>query len=81
MFDDLNELTFPILVDLKKSNGENHYVILEKQNLQKFLVFDPDQSRAQVISLKTLKQMMNGNVLVFQNQKSIPIPANHFRFD
>ena len=80
-FDDLNELTFPILVDLKKSNGENHYVILEKQNLQKFLVFDPDQSRAQVISLKTLKQMMNGNVLVFQNQKSIPIPANHFRFD
>ena len=79
-FDDLNELFFPALVDIRKPGGENHYVVLEKQSLQKFLVFDPDCSKVQVISLKTLKQMMNGNVLVFQNQKSTPIVTNHFKF-
>lgn len=79
-FDDLNELFFPVLVDIRKPGGENHYVVLEKQSLQKFLVFDPDCTKVQVISLKTLKQMMNGNVLVFQNQKSTPIVTNHFKF-
>gem|GEM_PF-920619 len=79
-FDDLNELTFPILVDIKKSSGENHYVVLEKQNLQNFLVFDPDCTRVQVVNLKTLKLMLNGNVLVFQNQKSTAITSNCFKF-